>query len=168
MREPSHICDLHHSSQQLGILNPMSEASNWTCVLMDTSQICFHWATAGTPFFLVFFVVVVFLGPHPRHMEVPRLGVETELQLLAYTTATVTWDPSCTYTIAHSNTGFLTHWVRPGIKPASRVCYHWATTEAPKTASLSLFFFFGHACSMWKFPGQGSKWEPKLQPAPQT
>ena len=27
----------------------------------------------------IFFVVVVFLGPHLRHMEVPRLGVEWEL-----------------------------------------------------------------------------------------
>ena len=33
-------------------------------------------------FFLAFFFVVVFLpflGPHPRHMEVPRLGGESEL-----------------------------------------------------------------------------------------
>ena len=30
----------------------------------------------------------VFLGPHLRHMEVPRLGVESELQSPAYTTAT--------------------------------------------------------------------------------
>ena len=29
-----------------------------------------------------------FLGPHPQHMEVPRLGDESELQLLAYATAT--------------------------------------------------------------------------------
>ena len=28
------------------------------------------------------------------HMEVPRLGGESELQPLAYTTATATWDPS--------------------------------------------------------------------------
>ena len=28
-----------------------------------------------------------FLGPHLWHMEVPRLGVELEVQLLAYTTA---------------------------------------------------------------------------------
>ena len=27
-------------------------------------------------------------------MEVPRLGVESELQLLAYDTAAATWDPS--------------------------------------------------------------------------
>ena len=35
------------------------------------------------------------LGPHPRHMEVPRLGVKLELQLLAYTIATATPDLSC-------------------------------------------------------------------------
>ena len=29
-----------------------------------------------------------FSGPHLRHMEVSRLGVESELQLPAYTTAT--------------------------------------------------------------------------------
>ena len=29
-------------------------------------------------------------GPYLWHMEVPRLGVESELQLLAYTTATAT------------------------------------------------------------------------------
>ena len=31
-----------------------------------------------------------FLGPHPQHMEVTRLGVELELLLPAYTTATAT------------------------------------------------------------------------------
>ena len=35
-----------------------------------------------------FFLSSVFLGPHLWYMEVPRLGVELELQLLAYTTAT--------------------------------------------------------------------------------
>ena len=34
-----------------------------------------------------------FLGPHLRDMEVPRLGVELELHLLAYTTATAMPDP---------------------------------------------------------------------------
>ena len=33
------VCDLHHSSRQHWILNPLSEARNWTCVLMDTSQV---------------------------------------------------------------------------------------------------------------------------------
>ena len=34
------------------------------------------------------------LGPRPRHMEVPRLGVKSELQLPAYTTATALPDSS--------------------------------------------------------------------------
>ena len=34
-------------------------------------------------------------GLHPGHMEVPRLGVELELSLPVYTTATVTSDLSC-------------------------------------------------------------------------
>ena len=53
------------------------------------------------PFFLRFFFSIekncfsfVFLGPHPQHMKVPRLGVQSELQLLAYTTATAMQDPS--------------------------------------------------------------------------
>ena len=44
-----------------------------------------------------------FLGPHPRHMEVLRLGVELELQLPAYTTATATRDPSCVWDLHHSS-----------------------------------------------------------------
>ena len=36
-----------------------------------------------------------FLGLHLRPMEVPRLGFEAELQLLAPTTATAMQDPSC-------------------------------------------------------------------------
>ena len=35
-------------------------------------------------------VRVCFLGPHLGHIEVPRLGVKSELQLPAYTTATQT------------------------------------------------------------------------------
>ena len=38
-----------------------------------------------------------------QHMEVPRLGVELELQLLAYTTATATQDPSHTCDLHHSS-----------------------------------------------------------------
>ena len=43
------------------------------------------------------FVFVCFLGLHLQHMGVPRLGVELELQLPAYTTATVMPDPSHIY-----------------------------------------------------------------------
>ena len=38
-------------------------------------------------------IIIVFLGSHRRHLEVPRLGVDLELELPAYTTATATQDP---------------------------------------------------------------------------
>ena len=65
-----------------------------------------------------------FLGSHLQHMEVPRLGVEWERQLPAYTTATAMLDP-------------LTHWARPGIEPTSSwilvsLLTHWATTGTPE------------------------------------
>ena len=50
--------------------------------------------------YILFFV---FLGLPLWHMEVPRLGVKSEVQLLAYTTA-------------HGNARSLTHWMRPGIE----------------------------------------------------
>ena len=59
------------------------------------------------------FVCLSSLRPHPRHMEVPRLGVKTELQLPAYTTATAMPDPSCTCDLHHSS------WQRQIINPLS-------------------------------------------------
>ena len=47
--------------------------------------------------------VFVFVGPHPLHMEVPRLGIKLELQLLTYTTATAMWDPSHICKLHHSS-----------------------------------------------------------------
>ena len=51
-----------------------------------------------------FFFFLFFFSMHLLRMEV--LGMELELQLLPYT-------------IAHSNSRFLTNWARPGIEPAS-------------------------------------------------
>ena len=45
--DPSHICNLCHSSQQHWTLNPLSEARDQTC--MDNSQVCYCWAMTGTP-----------------------------------------------------------------------------------------------------------------------
>ena len=39
--DPSRIYDLHHSSRQHWIPDPLSEAKDRTCVLMDASQIHF-------------------------------------------------------------------------------------------------------------------------------
>ena len=65
-----------------------------------------------TSYTVSIYLFVCFLELHLRHTEVPRLGVESELQLPPYATGTVTQDPSlisATYTTARGNTRFLTH-----------------------------------------------------------
>ena len=52
---------------------------------------------------LLLFVCFCFSGPHLLHMEVPRLGVESELQLPAYTTATAMQDPSSICNLHHTS-----------------------------------------------------------------
>ena len=54
-------------------------------------------------FLFVCLFVFCFLGPHAWHMEVPRLGVELELQLPAYPTGTAMPDTSCTCNLHHSS-----------------------------------------------------------------
>jgi len=42
---------------------------------------------------ILHFKLFFFLGLHLQHVEVPRLGSESKLQLPAYTTATAMQDP---------------------------------------------------------------------------
>ena len=91
---PSCVCKLHHSyGNAIALTNwlrpGIEPTSPWIARFVTTEQ---WWEI---PLFLIYlFIFVVFLGPHQWHMEFPRLGVESELQLLAYTIAT-TPDPSC-------------------------------------------------------------------------
>ena len=83
-------------------------------------------------FFLVVsfvFVCFCFLGLHPRHM-----GVELELQLLAYAADTTAQDLShvCDLTTAHGNVRSLTHWVRPGREPGSSWILVGLVSAAPQ------------------------------------
>ena len=41
MPDLSGVCNLHCSSQQHRILNPLSKARDWTPILMDTSWVCY-------------------------------------------------------------------------------------------------------------------------------
>ena len=49
------------------------------------------------------FFFAFFLRLNLQHMEVPRLGIESELHLLAYTTATATPAPSHLFDLYHSS-----------------------------------------------------------------
>ena len=51
----------------------------------------------------IYFFFFCFLGPHPQHMEIPRIEFKSELQLPTYTTATATRDPSLDCDLHHSS-----------------------------------------------------------------
>ena len=83
-----------------------------------------------------------------RHMEVPRLGIESELQLQAYTTATVTCDLIRICNLHHSS------WQRrilhplsgPGIKLVSLwMLVRFVSTE-PRWECLSFTFVKPNLC----------------------
>ena len=85
--------------------------------------------------YVLFFFIFFFLGLHLQHMQVPRWGVEMELQLLAYTTTTTMPDLSCICYLHHSA------WQHQILNPLSKTMdgtrilmdtsqfrYHWAIT----------------------------------------
>ena len=55
-----------------------------------------------------FFFFFVLLGPHLRCIEIPRLRVESELQLMGYITAIATQDPRHVCDQYHSS---QQHWI---------------------------------------------------------
>ena len=95
------------------------------------------------------FFFFVFLGLHPQHMEFSRLGVELELQLPVYTTATAMPDPSHVCDLHHSSPQF-TEWGQGSLEYCRSIqftliiqfCwvhYHWATTGTPKWGIFAYF-----------------------------
>ena len=78
------------------------------------------------------------LGLHLQHMEVPRLGVQVELQLPAYTTATATPDLSRICDLHHNSWQFRV--LNPLIKASSsRVLVGFFSAEQQQEL---LFFIF--------------------------
>ena len=78
-------------------------------------------------------------------MEVPRLGVKSELQLLVYATATATQDPSHIFNLYHSSQQCQIPDPLSKARDRTHVFmdtslrhYHWATMGTPKF----LFIFF--------------------------
>ena len=103
------------------------------------------WRVGATSFcsgllacFFLFVFWFCFLGLHPWQMEVPRLGVQLELQLPAYPTAIAMQDPSRICNLHHSSRQ------RQSFNPLSRardptgnlmvpsqICFRCAMTGTP-------------------------------------
>ena len=104
------------------------------------------------------FLFVCFLGPNLRHMEGPRLGVKSELQLLVHAIATATWDLNLfcdLHHTAHSNSRSQTHWVSPGTEPTSSRMLVGFVSAAPQQELPNLKKNqddnMGHGCSPTSF-----------------
>ena len=102
------------------------------------------------------FILFCFLGPHPRYLEAPRLGVQSELQLLSYTTATATPDLSQACDLHHSSRQHRI--LNPLSEARDQNCVPmytsdsttWATVGTPFFWSFFFFFFLMvKTFSMW-------------------
>ena len=90
-----------------------------------------------------------FLGPHPPHLEISKLGVQLEMYPPAYTTATTPPDPSGIFNLYHSS---CKCWVLNPLRGVldgtrvlmytSQVCFHWAMMGTPPIFPVFFFFFF--------------------------
>ena len=90
---------------------------NWTPFFTESSSnfwtLCWwFWFITFLTFFKVtssnyigfnYYLFICFLGLYPQHMTVPRLSVQSELQLLVCTTATATSHPSRVCDLYHSS-----------------------------------------------------------------
>ena len=111
--DPSCICDLHHRSWQCWILNLLSKARDWTFVLMDASQIRFHWATIGTPYFGILKTWGGLCIPIKTYISFYLCNLETYFKCtsLLFSFLAISWhkeflgrgsDPSCSCNLCYS------------------------------------------------------------------
>ena len=100
MQDPSCVCDLHRSSRQCQIPDPLQGQGSNPCLQKyqsDSFPLCHNRNSK------MFCFVFAFFGLHLQHMEITRLGVKSKPQLPAYTTATATQDLSCICNLHHSS-----------------------------------------------------------------
>ena len=104
--------------------------------------------------FIYLFYYYYFLGPHLPHMEVPRLGVKSELWLLACAKDIATQDLSRVCNLHHSSQqnqilnprSKARDWTRVLMDP-SQVCYCWVTTGTPEVTLKKMKSF--SICNEW-------------------
>ena len=84
-----------HVKRYCGFISLMISDAEWWGVKISY---CYCVPIKGNLFSFFFF-----LGLHPGNMEFPRLGVESEQQLPAYTTATAMWELNYVCDLYHSS-----------------------------------------------------------------
>ena len=105
-------------------------------------------------FCIFFWLFVFFLGLHLQDMEVPRLGVQSEMLLPAYATTTAMPDLRHICDLHHSSRQrqIPNPWARPGIKPKTSWFLVRFTSTDPRRELLFFFFFFFSVLKAYYFP----------------
>ena len=108
-------------------------------------------AVVNSDSFVLVFFCLCFSVPHSQHMRVPRLGVQWELQLPAYATATATPDPCHVCNLHHnsrqceilnllSEAKDRTH----NLMVPIRICFCCIMTGTPEQRFLRVFIIKAH------------------------
>ena len=158
MPDPSHFFNLHHSSWQHQIPNPLCKARDQTCNLRDTSWVHYCWATMGTPRNATSKLLLGsnFLILQTRRLRSKDVCGHSLLQIFGifFSLAALQHmefpgqgsDPSHSCDLSHScgNNGPLTHWAQVGIEPASLCSQDTTDSVAPRQELqiFSLLIFF--------------------------
>ena len=101
-----------------------------------------------------------FLGPHLQHMEVPRLGVESELVAAGrhHSHSNARSEPHLQPTPQLT----ATHWARPGIKPATSWFLVGCGSAAPWQELLLCkcfgLLYQGLLRLLWRMLDEGKRW----------
>ena len=119
------------------------------------SHLCSDLSCHSWILFLSFFFFFCFLGPHPWHMEVLKLGDKSELQPLAYTTATATPDLSLVCNLHHSsqqgqilNPLSEARDLTRNIMVPHEISFHFATMGTPAIGFLSQWVTVETSCNI--------------------
>ena len=130
-------------------LYPISRDTTWWKIIQEKE--CMHmydwvtvlysrnWQNTVNQLYPIFFsFFFFFLGLHLKHMEKPRQGLNQSCSFRPTPQPQQwgIWATFVTYTTAQGNTGSLTHWAMPGIKPVSSYILvgffnRWSMTGTP-------------------------------------
>ena len=119
----------------LKILSNGTYIQTYTYILLSFFSSSFFPPSLPSLFFLLFRATL-------QHMEVPRLGVQSELQLLAYPTATQDLSHVCYLRHSSWQCQVLIHWAVPGIKSASSWILDGFVTTESQWELLCTFFLY--------------------------
>ena len=101
-------------------------------------------ATTVQSLLFFFFFPFFFIRPRLQHTEAPGLGSNWShsWELRHSHQQHRIQSTSATCAVACSNTGYLTHWARPGITPASSRRQHWVLNPLSLSENFSAHFLF--------------------------